>query len=95
MKYIYFFLIAAISHHTILGQTTGSIRGTIKTSDGSPAEFVNVSIEGTSKGAVAGRNGNYEIKNVAAGNYVLIASFVGLENQRQQVSVKAGASDGS
>ena len=90
MKYIYFLFLFAIGHQTTWAQTTGSIRGTIKTSDGSPAEFVNVSIEGTSKGAVAGRNGNYEIKNVTAGNYVLIASFVGLENRRQQVDVAAG-----
>ena len=51
---------------------------------------MNVSIEGTVKGAVAGRNGNYEIKNVAPGNYVLIASFVGLENRREQIAVSAG-----
>ena len=90
MKYIFFLSLLAIGHHTLWGQATGSIRGTVKTSDGNPAEFVNVSIEGTVKGAVAGRNGNYEIKNVAPGNYVLIASFVGLENRREQIAVSAG-----
>lgn len=74
----------------IWGQTTGSIRGTIRTSDGHPAENVNVSLDGTSWGAVAGKNGRYEIKNVPAGNYTLVASFVGLENKRQPVEVKAG-----
>jgi iron complex outermembrane receptor protein len=79
-----------LSHLIAVGQTTGTIRGVVKTSDGNPAEFVNVAIEGTSKGSVAGRNGNYEIRNVAPGSYVLIASFIGLENQKQQVDVKAG-----
>jgi iron complex outermembrane receptor protein len=71
-------------------QTTGSIRGTVKTSDGNPAEFVNVSIEGTTKGAIAASNGTYEIRNVAPGSHTVIASFLGLENQKQTVEVKAG-----
>lgn len=90
MKFIYLFLFLTIGQLPVLGQMSGSIRGTVKTSDGNPAEFVNVSIEGTLKGAVAGRNGNYEIKNVTPGHYVLIASFIGLENQKQDVVVKAG-----
>ena len=89
MKYFYLFFLM-LSQLTLLAQTSGLIKGTIKTSDGSPAEFVNVSIEGTSKGAVAGANGKYEIRNVAPGHYTLIASFVGLENQQQNIDVQSG-----
>lgn len=67
-----------------------SIRGTIKTSDGTPAEFVNVSIQGTSKGTVADENGNFEIWNLKPGNYNLVTSYVGLESQVQSVEVKDG-----
>lgn len=72
------------------GQNSGSIQGTIKTSDGNPAEFVNVSIEGTSRGSVADRNGNFEIKNLKPGSYNLMASFVGLKAQKQSAEVRAG-----
>jgi iron complex outermembrane receptor protein len=90
MKSFYLIFLLLSGSLPIWGQTTGSIRGTIRTSDGHPAENVNVSLDGTSWGAVAGKNGRYEIKNVPAGNYTLVASFVGLENKRQPVEVKAG-----
>lgn len=89
MKYFYV-LFLIISHLTLLAQSSGSIKGTIKTSDGNPAEFVNVRIQRTSKGAIADANGKYEIKNVAPGNYLLIASFVGLGSQQQTITVNAG-----
>jgi len=92
MKFIYLLFILLISTLAVSGQTTGSIRGTVKTSDGNAAEFVNVSIGATTKGAIAGKDGSYEIKNVPPGNHELIASFIGLENQEQQVEVKAGQS---
>ena len=90
MKYLCLIFLLALTPLTIFAQSTGSIRGTIKTSDGNPAAFVNVSIDGTSKGAVADDNGKYEIRNVTPGNYKLVASFVGLENQQQNVDVSAG-----
>lgn len=69
---------------------TGSVKGTIKTSDGQPAEFVDVALKGISKGTITNSKGAYEIKNVNAGKYILIASFVGLETQEADVEVKAG-----
>ncbi len=90
MKFIYLFLFVILGFGPLFGQNTGTIRGTIKTSDGSPAEFVNVGIQGTAKGTVAGRNGHFEIAKVPAGSHVVTASFVGLESQQQTVEVKAG-----
>jgi iron complex outermembrane receptor protein len=89
MKTLYLivlFLISVTTH----AQTTGSVGGTISTSDGDPAEFVNVSLKGTGKGAVADKNGNYLIINIAPGSYTLEASFVGLEIQQQTIEIKAG-----
>ena len=90
MKSIYLFLFMAAANLTAWSQATGTIRGIVKTSDDNPAEFVNVSLEGTSKGAIAGVTGTYEINKVQPGNYVLVASFVGLQSQKQPVEVKAG-----
>lgn len=75
---------------TAWAQTTGSVVGHVRTSDGNPAEYVNISIEGTSKGTVADRRGHFEIRNLTPGHYVVIASYVGLETQRRPVEVNAG-----
>ncbi|MBT29943.1 MAG: TonB-dependent siderophore receptor [Thalassobius sp.] len=69
---------------------SGKVKGNITTSDGEPAEYVNVGLKGTTKGSTTNYEGNYEIENVAVGNYTLIASFVGLETQESQIEVKAG-----
>lgn len=91
MKYLYlFFLLLFITSPLVVWSQSGSIRGVVKTSDGNPAEFVNIAIEGTSKGDIADKNGKFDIRNIAPGNYILIASFIGLENTQQSVEVKAG-----
>lgn len=79
-----------IFHLSASAQTSGIIRGTVSSSDGNPAEFVNVSLEGTTKGTVADRNGAFEIKNVKPGTYTVVASFVGLGSQKKRVDVGAG-----
>jgi len=90
MKTFYLIVFSMITTVSIHAQITGSISGTIKTSDGDPAEFVNVSLKGTAKGDVADKDGNYVIKNITPGSYTLVASFVGLENQQQTIDVIAG-----
>lgn len=72
-----------------LSAQNGTIKGTIKTSDGQPAEFVTVGLIKINKGSVANGKGEFEIKNVEPGVYTLKTSFVGLESQEQQVEVKA------
>jgi iron complex outermembrane receptor protein len=90
MKYIYLFLILVfLTSPLLVWSQSGSIRGVVKTSDGNPAEFVNIAIEGTAKGDIADKNGKFEIRNVAPGNYILVASFIGLENTQRSVEVKA------
>ena len=68
----------------------GSIQGTISTSDGAAAEYVNVSIKGTAKGATTDANGKFEIRKVSPGLHVLVASFVGFNPIEQSVEVESG-----
>ncbi|PTQ98180.1 iron complex outermembrane receptor protein [Mucilaginibacter yixingensis] len=68
----------------------GSIKGRVETSDGKPAEFVNISLQGTTKGATVSKNGHYSINNIAPGTYTLVASFTGLGTQNRQVTVTSG-----
>lgn len=74
----------------ILFAQTGTIRGTVKTSDGSPAEFVTIGLKGTARGTVVNAKGTYVLKNVPAGGYTLTASFIGLIPQSKEIAVVAG-----
>ncbi|MEZ0541781.1 TonB-dependent siderophore receptor [Fibrella arboris] len=69
---------------------TATIKGRITTSDGQPAEFVNVVLKGTNRGTTANQTGDYELTNLKAGNYTLQASFVGLEAQNKAVTLTDG-----
>lgn len=82
------FTIFQIFIGTAVYAQNGTIKGTIRTSDGQPAEFVTVGLKGTSKGAVANAQGEYEIKNIEPGNYFLRTSFIGLETQEHNLEVK-------
>lgn len=89
MKALYL-LCAFLLSSVVLVAQNGSVSGVVKTSDGNAGVYVNVMLKGTAKGAVADQNGRYQIQNIAPGTYTLLASFVGLENQEQQVEIKAG-----
>lgn len=65
---------------------SGAIAGTVRTRDGKPAEFVTVSIRGL-KSVQVNAGGHFVMKDVPAGTYSLIASFVGLEPQRKEIQV--------
>lgn len=88
-KHIFITALAVIWAGFALAQNA-IVKGTVKTADGSPAGFVNLAIKGTTKGAVADKNGQYEIKNIAAGDQTIVASFIGLETQEQNIQLAAG-----
>lgn len=83
--FIFSFLIAT----TAIAQT-GTIRGRVQTSDGKPAEFVNIALQGTSQGTTVGKTGQYSLNHITPGTYTLVASFTGLITQSKQVVVTAG-----
>lgn len=74
---------------TVLAQT-GTIKGIVRTSDGQPAEWVTVSIQGGDHAAMTGKQGQYQLKRIAAGTYMLTATSIGLEKQEQTITVTAG-----
>ncbi len=86
-KYYYTFLLLLTT--VLASAQTGTITGTVTTYDGRPAESVNVTVNGTSRGATVGRNGNYQINNVQPGRQTVVASFIGLETQERTVTVQA------
>ncbi|MFT3936699.1 MAG: TonB-dependent receptor [Chitinophagaceae bacterium] len=68
----------------------GIIKGSVHTADGQPGESVNITLQGTAKGAAVDKAGRYTIINIKPGTYKLIASFTGLVTQLQTVTVKSG-----
>jgi iron complex outermembrane recepter protein len=91
MRFIYLIFLLLSFSSPVLSQSTGSVQGTVRSSDGTAAEFVNISVEGLSKGAVADRKGNFQINNLQPGNHTIVASFIGLETQKQSVKITPGA----
>jgi iron complex outermembrane receptor protein len=92
IKIAFSFILAMLFlNYNATAQTgTGTIKGTVKTADGKAAEFVNVVLSNTKFGATAGQSGHFTIKNVPAGTYTAVASFIGLQTQTNEVTVIAG-----
>ena len=67
---------------------TATVKGTITTSNGNSAEFVNVVLENTQKGAITNIDGNYVIKGVSEGEYTITASYLSSKTQKKSVVVK-------
>ena len=51
-----------------------------------------VAIKGTTNGAISDENGFYRIINLHEGQYELVVSYIGFEDQSKQVKVKANTS---
>ncbi len=75
--------------HIALFAQTGTIMGIVTTSDGQPAEFVNVGLKGTSKGAITDKKGSFLIKNVEPGAYIVTIPVIGLETEEKSIDVVA------
>jgi iron complex outermembrane receptor protein len=73
-----------------MAQNRGTVQGKVKTSDGQAAGFVNVYLKGTSLGTSTTAEGDFIIKQVPAGSYTLVASFVGLKEQSQAITIQEG-----
>jgi len=70
---------------------TGRIEGQVVEADREEGlQGVNVGLEGTPLGTVTGEGGTFVIDEVPAGEYTVVASFVGYETERTSVSVEAG-----
>ncbi|HEY0039926.1 MAG TPA: TonB-dependent receptor [Flavisolibacter sp.] len=65
-----------------------TIRGTVKDPNGLPLQGASVTVEGTKRGVVTDANGNYSIP-VTPGNYTVVITYVGMQQQKQTVNVPA------
>ncbi|MGE5400458.1 MAG: carboxypeptidase regulatory-like domain-containing protein, partial [Ignavibacteriales bacterium] len=75
---------------TDLAQTTGTIRGTVTQSDGTPVSYATVALVNTPMGAASDAQGRYTIANVPEGTYQLRASAIGYKAVTTSVTVTGG-----
>ena len=66
----------------------GNIIGTISTADGQPAGYVSVTIKNTGRGTVTDADGNFEIKKLKPGKYILIVSLLSYTEKEITIEVK-------
>jgi len=86
-----FIVLFLVSTGNIMAQDkTGSIAGVIKTSDGIPAGYINVGLKNTGKTTQTDEKGNFTIKNVPSGTYIIKISSVGISAQEKSVVVTTG-----
>lgn len=68
----------------------GIIIGTVADASGESLPGINVFLEGTRLGAATNLDGSFEIGNVPAGDYVIVASAVGFARGRESIAVEDG-----
>jgi iron complex outermembrane receptor protein len=85
--FVFLFMLFTVS---TFAQGTGSIKGTVQTSDNKPAEGVSITLKGLNRTTIADNNGVFTIKNVPEGNFTLIITLVGNNDVEQNVTVATG-----
>ena len=90
LKYAATLLLFLLISVNSFGQSkNGTVKGTVKTSDGVPAEQVTITIKGVAN-ATSDSRGNYILKNIPAGSHTITASLVGVNPSQEQVTVSGG-----
>jgi iron complex outermembrane recepter protein len=74
---------------SIFGQAA-SIIGTVKTSDGKPAPFVNITIKESKQTIMADENGAFKINTDKECTCSIIVSYVGLKTQEKKITIRNG-----
>src|SRR5882762_7624202 len=75
----------------LTAQNGGSVRGQVTDSSTKQAlAGVTIQVQGTSRSAVTGPDGNYSLGEVPAGSVVVRATRIGFGPQQQIVTVSAG-----
>lgn len=90
LTFISFFVFFYAQAQTDKGTIKGTVKGTVKDKTGQPVEFVNIQVEKTTLGTYTDESGKFTIKNIPQGDYIIIASVVGFEPIKQNVTVKTG-----
>jgi iron complex outermembrane receptor protein len=88
--FIFLIVIFVVAPVGAFAQQTATIKGRVIRTDHNGIPNINVGLQGTKRGTASGMNGHFEIRNVLAGNYTLVAAGVGYKTVRRSVTLEAG-----
>ncbi|WP_026714868.1 TonB-dependent receptor [Flavobacterium daejeonense] len=80
-----FFLVSL----NMMGQNFGKITGKITLSDNAPAESIAIALKNTRYNTTTNFSGQYEIKNIKPGNYIISINGIGIQAISESISIKA------
>ncbi|MCI9845800.1 TonB-dependent receptor [Flavobacterium pectinovorum] len=84
-----FFSLLFFSSLTAIGQELGKVSGKVSLSGNFPAENISIKLKGTKYTAVTNENGQYEIKSVKPGSYIISINSVGIKSVEEKIVVAA------
>ncbi len=91
LAYCIFFVLLGGFFSKSQAQNSGNIRGFVYTKDnGEPALFTNVYLKGTTQGASTDINGFFSITKITPGTYTLMATYLGYDTAKEEITIKAG-----
>lgn len=90
-KLLFFLCVCIFSMQNIYSQSSGSINGTITTSDSKPAAAVTVHLKGTSKSTLSDDNGRFRFRNISPSTYIVEVSLIGYAAVNQSVTVSSNS----
>ena len=67
-----------------------TLKGKVKNTSGKPAEFANIVLQGTTKGAVSDETGEYKIENINPGTYTITVSGIGIQKKNDSIVIAKG-----
>ncbi len=90
MKRILLFCLCLALSVSIFAQK-GVVRGNVFDQNGQPVSFANIVLEGTKKVTTSDAEGFYNLANIEAGKYRLVATFIGYDTASVTVTLKANS----
>jgi iron complex outermembrane receptor protein len=84
-----FFFMLLLTSLNMMSQELGKVSGKVSLSGNVPAENIAVALKGTKYTAVTNSNGQYEIKSVKPGSYVISIRAVGIHAVEDNIVVKS------
>ncbi|WP_041348540.1 TonB-dependent receptor [Niastella koreensis] len=68
---------------------TGIVKGTIQTTDNQPAVYVTVTLKDANRSTFTDESGNYALKNIKPGQYILKVTMTGMQTKEETIIIKA------
>lgn len=92
VKKVSLFIITVLLPAVLLSQDgTGTIKGSISTVNDQPIAGANIILKGTAFGTSAALSGDFELKNIPAGSYIMVISHIGYQPIDREITVDGDA----